>query len=191
MVNTDQDLNQFGERIRKQMGDRERDERKRQMQRPVQRYGAAAGRSASQNRLGHQTSRRTQGRVTGSAVEATRQAGRGRRSRAVARAHLALVAVDIVAASHGGRRAPLGLGHRTTGLRLLLLRQDLSPGRQSQRLHSRHGPRRPRRTRAIPRNRARREPRAPARAPLNGEGWRRLSRGRSDEIHLGARGGRG
>src|SRR6185503_20496263 len=48
MVNTDRDLNQFGERIRKQMGDRERDERKRQMQRPVQRYGAAAGRSASQ-----------------------------------------------------------------------------------------------------------------------------------------------
>jgi len=25
----------------------------------------------------------------------------------------------------------------------------------------------------------------------NGEGWRRLSRGRSDEIHLGARGGGG
>jgi len=35
-----------------------------------------------------------------------------------------------------------------------------------------------------------REPRAPARAPLNGEGWRRLSRGRSDEIREGARGGR-
>ena len=141
------------------------------------------------SRLGHQTGRRTQGRVTGSAVEATRQAGRGRRSRAVARAHLALVAVDLVAASHGGRRAPLGLGHRSTGLRLLL-RQDLSPGRQSQRLHSRHGPRRPRLTGAIPRNRARREPRAPARAPLNGEGWRRLTRGRSDEISVGARGGR-
>ena len=104
------------------------------------------------SRLGHQTGRRTQGRVTGSAVEATRQAGRGRRLRAVARAHLALVAVDLVAASHGGRRAPLGLGHRSTGLRLLLLRQDLSPGRQSQRLHSRHGPRRPRCTGAIPRN---------------------------------------
>ena len=139
------------------------------------------------SRLGHQTGRRTQGRVTGSAVEATRQAGRGRRLRAVARTHLALVAVDLVAASHGGRRAPLGLGHRSTGLRLLLLRQDLSLGWQSQRLHSRHGPRRPRCTGAIPRNRARREPRAPARAPLNGEGWRRLSRGRSDEIHLGAR----
>ena len=83
------------------------------------------------SRLGHQTGRRTQGRVTGSAVEATRQAGRGRRSRAVARAHLALVAVDLVAASHGGRRAPLGLDHRSTGLRLLLLRQDLSTGGQS------------------------------------------------------------
>ena len=68
------------------------------------------------SRLGHQTGRQTQGRVTGSAVEATRQAGRGRRSRAVARAHLALVAVDLVAASHGGRRAPLGLGHRSRNI---------------------------------------------------------------------------
>jgi len=43
MVNTDRDLNQFGGRIRKQMGDRERDERERQMHRPVQQYGGGSG----------------------------------------------------------------------------------------------------------------------------------------------------
>ena len=70
------------------------------------------------SRLGHQTGRRMQGRVTGSVVEATRQAGRGRRSRAVPRArtlHSLRLTSSLPAMAVGGRRSASTTGAPASG----------------------------------------------------------------------------